>query len=605
MEYEKNALSSAASNRLQEPTMPPGIKSTMIEPTAPPNIRPGPAAAEKPVTDADIPALLQQAMSRHQSGNLGEAATIYWKILEHNPDHPDALHLAGLIAHETGDTGTAIAMISRAVTIAPAIPFFPNNLGNVLLDNDNLQEACDNFKRAIAINAEVAPFHHNLGNCLRRMQQPIEAEACYRRALELDPDFSRAVSGLAFALFEQGKTAAAEQLFRQALAANPEDVEAVTGLEQVMKSRPVIAATAPPVAPKPAPRVNYGQVARPPQKPAAPAIAVNDDLRRQIAEQLLQLGDPEILVNNLVNQGLNREVARNEVFAAAAHPYMQVAKKLAVKIKKRDWILDSWRTLANTLPSSDVIERRDRLTGDQFLREYYSTNRPVVIRGMMDNWSAIEKWTPQYLSEHFGHLPVEIQANRNKDRNYETNMHLLKKEVLFSEYIEMVHGASSATNDFYMTAYNAVKNSESLKGMWKDIDLLPEYLNPQSPERGFLWYGPAGTITPLHHDLTNNFMAQVRGRKHVKLITAAHLPYVYNHLHCYSQLDMTNIDYDRFPLLRKAKILDVILEPGEILFLPVGCWHYVKGLDISITMSFTHFRFNNDFHSFYQTYNEI
>ncbi len=68
---------------------------------------------------------------------------------------------------------------------------------------------------------------------------------------------------------------------------------------------------------------------------------------------------------------------------------------------------------------------------------------------------------------------------------------------------------------------------------------------------------------------------------------------------------MTNIDYARFPLLRNARIMDVILEPGEILFLPVGCWHFVKGLDMSITMTFTHFRFNNDFHSFYETYHEI
>jgi ribosomal protein L16 Arg81 hydroxylase len=122
---------------------------------------------------------------------------------------------------------------------------------------------------------------------------------------------------------------------------------------------------------------------------------------------------------------------------------------------------------------------------------------------------------------------------------------------------------------------------------------------------GFFWFGPAGTITPLHHDLTNNFMAQVRGRKHIKLISAFNLPYVYNNLHCYSQVDMTNIDYARFPLLRNARIMDVILEPGELLFLPVGCWHYVKGLDMSITMTFTHFRFNNDFHSFYDTYHQI
>ena len=46
-------------------------------------------------------------------------------------------------------------------------------------------------------------------------------------------------------------------------------------------------------------------------------------------------------------------------------------------------------------------------------------------------------------------------------------------------------------------------------------------------------------------------------------------------------------------------MLECILNPGEILFLPVGCLHFVEGLDVSVTVSFTNFAFdNNDFSSF-------
>jgi ribosomal protein L16 Arg81 hydroxylase len=52
-------------------------------------------------------------------------------------------------------------------------------------------------------------------------------------------------------------------------------------------------------------------------------------------------------------------------------------------------------------------------------------------------------------------------------------------------------------------------------------------------------------------------------------------------------------------------VIDVVIGPGDLLFLPIGWWHYVRGLDVSITMTFTNFVFNNDFSSFYTTYNDI
>lgn len=339
---------------------------------------------------------------------------------------------------------------------------------------------------------------------------------------------------------------------------------------------------------------------------SAPAAAqqVTDDTRRMIAQRLLQLATIEDVVRDLVQQGFSEDTARAEIAQATRHPYLLAGMGLATKLKKREWILENYRKLDDLSLTSGIVERRHRLSQDEFLQNYYTTNRPVVITGMMDDWAAMKKWTPAYLRERYGHLTVEVQANRNADRNYETNMQLLKRDMLFADFLDLIT-AAGATNDVYMTANNTSKNSETLQEMWDDIDGLPEYLDTNRPERGFLWIGPTGTITPLHHDLTNNFMAQVVGRKHVKIISACHAAYVYNHLHCYSEVDMTDIDYERFPLMRDAKVLDVTLEPGEVLFLPIGCWHYVRGLDISITMSFINFRFDNDFSSYYKTYHEI
>lgn len=36
--------------------------------------------------------------------------------------------------------------------------------------------------------------------------------------------------------------------------------------------------------------------------------------------------------------------------------------------------------------------------------------------------------------------------------------------------------------------------------------------------------------------------------------------------------------------MRAVQILKCILSPGGILFLPVSCWHYVEGLEVSIAV---------------------
>ena len=114
--------------------------------------------------------------------------------------------------------------------------------------------------------------------------------------------------------------------------------------------------------------------------------------------------------------------------------------------------------------------------------------------------------------------------------------------------------------------------------------------------------GPAGTVTPFHHDLTNNFMAQVIGRKRIKIAPSWDTPLMRNNLHCFSQIDGRITPPSVRPPLEEPQILDVVLNAGEVLFLPIGCWHFVHGIDISVTMSFTNFVFDNDYSSFYSTY---
>ena len=329
------------------------------------------------------------------------------------------------------------------------------------------------------------------------------------------------------------------------------------------------------------------------------AIAkIGDDWRRWIAENLMLGSPPEALAAILAQNGIGPAEARKEIALAIQSPYLHGAKRLANRLAKRNWVLAIQQHL-NKL-GDNSIARRERLSGEQFLQEYYRMNRPVIITGMMEHFPARTKWNLDYFAERFSDRMVEVQFGRNADKQYEMNSIAHKRQMRFGDYVELVRNAG-ASNDFYMTANNDSRNREALKELWDDIGALPEYLNEEHGRQGFFWFGPQGTITPFHHDLTNNFMMQIAGRKQVKLMAPCESSRVYNHRHCFTEVDAKNVDLNRFPAMTEVPIIDCVLEPGEILFLPVGWWHHVEGLDMSVTIAVTNFRWHNDFYTNYPT----
>ncbi|WP_317205763.1 cupin-like domain-containing protein [Janthinobacterium sp.] len=334
----------------------------------------------------------------------------------------------------------------------------------------------------------------------------------------------------------------------------------------------------------------------------SPAPELSHEWRRWIAENLILGTHPASLIPLLLQNGIAERDAVTEVELALRSPYIEGAGRLKNRLAKRDWVLEIQSKL-NRL-SAPRIARRQRLSGEEFLADYYSANRPVIITGMMDDWPALQKWTPDYFRANYAGREVEVQFGRDADQDYELNSIAHKRKMPFGAYVDLVQNSGSS-NDFYMTANNDSLNRQALTELWADIGQLPEYLAREAQPRGFFWFGPAGTVTPFHHDLTNNFMAQVFGRKRVRIIPACEVAKVYNQRHCFSLLDGRAIDLARFPDAAGAQVLECVLEPGEILFLPVGCWHFVEALDISATIAFINFHWDNDFYSNYPSKHEF
>jgi hypothetical protein len=328
---------------------------------------------------------------------------------------------------------------------------------------------------------------------------------------------------------------------------------------------------------------------------------INDDWKHWIRTNVERGCSKDVIFRILVDEGFDT----GAVEAALEHrpdvdlsrienPLKPVtdAQRLKNRLDKRNWILDTQRRMNRLRPAE--VPRLHRLPAEAFLNDFYSAGRPVIITGMLDDWPAMTRWSLDYFARRFGEREVEVQFGRNADPQYEINSPKHRRTMRFAEYVELVRRAE-VTNDFYMTANNDGKNHDALAGLWDDIVMIPEYLSPAPGGGGFFWFGPRGTVTPLHHDLTNNFMAQVVGRKRVLMVPACETDFLYNHEHCHTQVDALNVDWERFPRAREVQMLDCTIGPGDLLFIPVCCWHWVGGLDVSVTVTFTNFRWDNDF----------
>jgi ribosomal protein L16 Arg81 hydroxylase len=233
-----------------------------------------------------------------------------------------------------------------------------------------------------------------------------------------------------------------------------------------------------------------------------------------------------------------------------------------------------------------MIERRRDLSREEFFQRYHGANRPVILMDAMRDWPAMTRWTSDYLKRVCGQETVQVMDRRSGDPQYELRPQ--RSEMPFAAYADRV-AAAGQTNDFYLVAQNDFMRTSGGQRLLEDLGPLSDYLDDRRDGFVFMWFGPAGTVTPLHHDTADIFLAQVSGRKRVIMIPADQKALVYNHVGVHSGVDAEQPDLLRHPLYRYARKHVFELHPGEILFIPVGWWHHVRALDVSISVSFTNF----------------
>ncbi|KAI1775185.1 Clavaminate synthase-like protein [Hypoxylon cercidicola] len=286
-----------------------------------------------------------------------------------------------------------------------------------------------------------------------------------------------------------------------------------------------------------------------------------------------------------------------------------------------------------TPPVKHPIERVDDLPMEAF--QAYMDNaqdvklgpKPLIIRGSIRNWPALttNPWSkPSYLlSRTFdGRRLVPIEIGRSYvDEGW--GQKIIGFGEFLREYIDPSLGRAqySSSGNHVSTAYLAQHPLfTQLPSLRNDI-LIPDYCYtappPHPTDHGIdqpelddpllnAWFGPPGTITPLHNDPYHNILTQVVGRKYVRLYSPSDTEHMQARgrengveMGNTSLMDIGVVEgwdevsdndgrYAREDLdaFRKVPFLDCILEPGDALYIPIGWWHYVRGLSVSFSVSF-------------------
>ncbi|QCD88430.1 dTMP kinase [Vigna unguiculata] len=235
--------------------------------------------------------------------------------------------------------------------------------------------------------------------------------------------------------------------------------------------------------------------------------------------------------------------------------------------------------------SSTLVVKKSALSLDKFLKDHYLSRSPVIISDCMAHWPASAKWNDEdYLLTVAGDRTVPVEVGKNY-----LCAEWKQELITFSEFIQRIKsGACSPGGPTYLAQHPLFDQINELR---KDI-FIPDYCFAGGGELRSLnaWFGPAGTVTPLHHDPHHNILAQVVGKKYIRLYSSSLSEELSPHsgtmLSNSSQVDLDDLDERKFPKVQELEFVDCILEEGEMLYIPPKWWHYVRSLTTSFSVSF-------------------
>lgn len=174
--------------------------------------------------------LFQLAQSYLEQGRNDQAAVLYRKIIDADPDQYPAYLVLGLIALVQGQGDQAAAMFRQGIQINPDYAEAHYNLGNLLAEQQQNSEAITHYAHAIRVNPDYLEAFIGLGNAYTANRDFQRAIECYEQAVRINPAFTIAHFNLGNVLLDVGERDRAITHLKRAVSLSPDYAEAWNNL---------------------------------------------------------------------------------------------------------------------------------------------------------------------------------------------------------------------------------------------------------------------------------------------------------------------------------------------------------------------------------------
>ena len=234
------------------------------------------------------------------------------------------------------------------------------------------------------------------------------------------------------------------------------------------------------------------------------------------------------------------------------------------------------------------------VTRAQFERDILPAARPVVMRGLVNDWPAVRhgRESPEaicrYLIGHDNGAPVDaiLLAPQERGRIFYNaafdGFNFLHNRLPLSRVIEQVARYSQFDEAPAVAAQSALIRACLPRFLEAHPMPLLDAVEPR------IWLGNAITV-PAHFDETDNIACVVAGRRRFTLFPPEHIGNLYIGPLDFaptgtpiSLVDFAAPDLKRFPEFPEAcaHALSAELLPGDAIFIPALWWHHVQSLDV-------------------------